>query len=429
MLTLFTLIWSRGFVVATLKLGRANKPNTHKLAVASSFFALLALFSSAQAHAGAKEQAYRIHNRLTGQPPSEQVLTQMTTLIESGDTEGAARVAMEDESFYSVVLKNWITPWTNRDFNVFQPLNDYTATVIGIIRDDIDFRTILTGDILYVADPSFNLPNYSMANNSHYEAIDSNHISLKQSLIKTTQSATYALPAAATAGVLTTRAAAKAFFYAGTNRAMFRYTFINHMCTDLDALKDTSRVPDRIRQDVSRSPGGDSRIFINSCSGCHAAMDPMAQAFAYYNYAYDSENDPSGENGQLAYNAEGQLDATTGTRVVAKYHINSNNFKPGFVTPNDSWQNYWRAGINSRLGWDANLLGEGTGAKSLGEELANSHTFASCQVKKVFNTVCLRDPQDQADRDMAAQITAQFKASGYQLKQVFAATANYCKGN
>ena len=42
--------------------------------------------------------------------------------------------------------------------------------------------------------------------------------------------------------------------------------------------------PDRIRQDVSRSPGGDSRVFLNSCIGCHSGMDPMAQAFAYYNF-------------------------------------------------------------------------------------------------------------------------------------------------
>ena len=47
---------------------------------------------------------------------------------------------------------------------------------------------------------------------------------------------------------------------------------------------DTTRPPDRIRQDVARSPGGDSRLFLNNCVGCHSGMDPMAQAFAYYNF-------------------------------------------------------------------------------------------------------------------------------------------------
>ena len=65
---------------------------------------------------------------------------------------------------------------------------------------------------------------------------------------------------------------------------MFRFTMINHLCHDMEQLMDTTRPTDRIRQDVARSPGGDSRIFLNNCVGCHSGMDPMAQAFAYYNF-------------------------------------------------------------------------------------------------------------------------------------------------
>ena len=54
---------------------------------------------------------------------------------------------------------------------------------------------------------------------------------------------------------MTTRAAAKSFFKDGTNRAMLRFTLINHLCTDLEALKDTDLPPDRIRQDLSAHPG------------------------------------------------------------------------------------------------------------------------------------------------------------------------------
>lgn len=132
-------------------------------------------------------------------------------------------------------------------------------------------------------------------------------------LVSTTQSATTGLPAEATAGVMTTRAAAKAFFKDGTNRAMFRFTLMNHMCTDLEGVADITRAPDRIRQDVSRSPGGDSRLFHNNCVSCHSGMDPLAQAFAYYNYQYDVDNDPDGERGALQYNAQGQTDPVTGT--------------------------------------------------------------------------------------------------------------------
>ena len=52
-------------------------------------------------------------------------------------------------------------------------------------------------------------------------------------------------------------------------------------------MSDNSRPTDRIRQDVSRSPGGDSQLFHNHCSGCHSGMDPLAQAFAFYNWDDD----------------------------------------------------------------------------------------------------------------------------------------------
>ena len=83
-----------------------------------------------------------------------------------------------------------------------------------------------------------------------------------------------------------------------------------------------------------------------------------------------------------------------------KYLINSDNFKPGFVTPNDSWENRWRLpGQNTLLGWSPSLPRcNGAGAKSLGQELANSDAFAQCQVEKVFRTVCFRSPSDAADR-------------------------------
>ena len=40
-------------------------------------------------------------------------------------------------SFYNVTLKNMAVPWTNRDQSVFVPLNDYVATFIGMVRDDV----------------------------------------------------------------------------------------------------------------------------------------------------------------------------------------------------------------------------------------------------------------------------------------------------
>lgn len=379
---------------------------------------VLAGVMASAVHAGAREQALRIHDRIAGVPPTAAVLDDMEADIAGGGALQAALTAAEDANFYTVTLKNFATPWTNRDFDQFAPLNDYTATVIGMVRDDVDFRQVLSADVLYVGRDSLGLPAYSTNNNNHYVAMESNRSNLKAGLESRSQSSLTGLSAGATAGVMTSRAAAKAFFYAGTNRAMFRYTLVNHLCTDLEQIKDITRAPDRIRQDVSRSPGGDSRIFMNNCIGCHSGMDPMAQAFAYYDF--------SGTD--TAVDATGRILYHAGT-VSEKYHINANNFEWGYVTPNDHWDNYWRQGQNTYLGWDSGLAGSGAGAKSLGQELANSEAFAKCQVEKVFKAVCLRAPADSADRVQVSSMVSSFKGNGYRLKQSFAEAAVYCRGD
>jgi len=366
----------------------------------------------AAAQADARSQAKRMHDRLAGVPPTEAVLASMAGDIAAGRTTEAANTAMQHRAFYDVTLKNFAMPWTNRDQTVFAPLNDYVATVIGMVRDDVAFDRVLYDDILYVGRSGLGVPGYSPSGNDHYAALETQGLSLKDNLVATTQSTANGIPADATAGVLTSRAAAQAFFVAGTNRAMFRYTLMNHLCTDLEQVQDPTRPPDRIRQDVSRSPGGDSRLFLNNCIACHSGMDPMTQAFAYYDYDETA--------GRMLY--------TAGV-VRPKYFNNKDTFPAGYSTPDDTWDNYWRKGSNSLLGWDGSLPGKGTGAKSLGRELARSDAFASCQVQKVFKSVCFRAPSDAQDRARVQAMTASFRSNGYQLKRVFAEAATYCMGD
>jgi hypothetical protein len=386
--------------------------NTGKILVAAAVSAVLACGVSGQAFAGAREQAKRIHDRIAGVPPSTATLDAMEAKVSSGDAAGAARIAMTAPSFYTTTLKNWITPWTNRDQSAFQPLNDYTATVIGIVRDDVDYRQVLSGDILYIGGAGF--PAYSPTDNNLYQALEDQDVNLGDTtkLVASTQSGHTGLPPEATAGIMTTRAAAQSFFINGTNRAMFRFTLMSQMCRDMEQMLDVKLPPDHIRQDVARSPGGDSRVFLNNCIGCHSGMDSMAEAFAYYNFNADS----------------GRIEYTAG-QVQPKYLINSDNFKPGFVTPDDGWHNYWRQGQNSVYGWNTSLPGSGNGAKSMGAELANSDQFARCAVEKVFKTVCLHPPVNAADRASVDSTINTFKNGGYKLKDVFAQTAAYCKGN
>ena len=459
----------------------------HTALLRAALFLVFALLFASQALADSRTQAKRMHDRLTGVAPSAAVLDEMTNLL-SGTTSlsdfktsnpeydnvttvemAAAYIAMENKHFYNATLVNFITPWTNEAQAVFPEdmiaegiLNDYTATVIGVIRDELDFRKILYDDILYVATGAAVSPAvtaYSYSGNTHYKEVEQRGLDLSDTnvLVKVLQSDNTGgvLTAADTAGVLTSHAGAKAFFVDGTNRAMLRFTALNHLCKDMEEMKDVSLPADRIRQDVSRSPGGDSRIYMNECIGCHTGMDPMTQAFAYYDYDYpdDGNGDPDYAKGQLVFNKVSTIDVDRfgapiagANRVQAKNLINSGNFKPGYITTDDSWVNYWRQGKNSVVGnkvnsgtsitnWDASLDGFGQGAKSMAKELAHSEQFARCQVEKVFEAVCLRKAGDVDDRTAVNTILGNFKSPymvsggpGYELKQVFAETAVYCKG-
>ena len=394
---------------------------------------VLATALTANALAGDTErrQAKRIHDRLTGVAPSETVLDAMEqSIVANGGWNtprsgvAAAQMAMNSDpsdpdydplayNFYNVTLKNFASPWTNEEQSAFVPLNDYSATVIGMVRDDVPFNQVLSADVLYKG--AAGLPGvaaYSPANNDHYQDLEDLHYDLSDPAVlqSNVQSTLNGIPSNATAGVVTSRAAAEAFFIAGTNRAMFRFTMMNHLCTDLEPLKDVTRPPDRIRQDVSRSPGGDSRIFLNSCVGCHAGMDPMAQAYSYYQYDETS--------GRLVY--------TPGT-VQPKYLINADNFRYGYVTTDDHWDNYWRKGQNANLGWGAEIPeAQRNGAKTLGQELANSEAFARCQGIKVYRAVCLSDPSES---DLTGLLSASGFETSYNMKDLFAYAADACKGD
>jgi len=388
--------------------------SSRRLAGASVLVLTFALVATSAA-AGPRDQAKRIHDRLVGVPPSAAELGAMETMVINGDALGAALRATDHPLFYSSALKNFITPWTNEGQSVHAPLNDYTATVIGIIRDDRPFTDVLTGDVVYVGGAGAASVAYSHTDNAHYEELEMSRVDLSDPamLVPMAQSALAdsQLMSADTAGVLTTRASGEAFLSGGTNRRMMRFTAMNYLCRDLEALNDTTRPADRIRQDVTRSPGGDSRIFHNTCVGCHSGMDPLISSFAYFEWDQDL-----------------QRTIYTPGIVQQKYLINSGTFPFGYITVDDRWDNYWREGSNAVLGWRAAASG-GNGPKSFGTEIAMSRAFSECQVEKVWQHVCLAPPSDPTERAEVQRIADVFEAQNYSMKRVFAEVAVYCMGD
>lgn len=366
------------------------------------------------ASAGPREQAKRMHDRLTGTPPSAAVLDQMSAAIAAGDARDAALLAMENPLFYNTTVRELATPWSNRERSVYAPLNDTTATVIGMVRDDVPFDQLLHEDIVYVGTAAATDIAYSQSDNSHYDDLQSRNVDLSDPA-NLSQQRQSELPGAVigsaeTAGVMTSRGFAEAYLVAGTNRAAVRFATLNFMCMDMEDFRDVTAWPDRIRQDVTRSPGGDSNIFLNDCLSCHAGLDGLAGAFAHFDFDEDAE--------EIRYTAD---------TVQPKFLNDAGVFRHGFVTNGDTWINYWRSGPNAHVGWAG--PGSGEGPKSLGMELATTRQFAECQVQQVFEKVCHRVPNGSADLGEVERVATLFETNNRSMKQVFAETATYCMGD
>jgi hypothetical protein len=368
------------------------------------------LLASSNAAAGAREDAVQIYNRLNGVPPNSATIERMVAAIEAGGLKDAAAIAIEDPGFYNVALPVWIAPWTNEDENPNIAMNDFTATVIGIIRDSIPFDQVLYGNIIYTAADALvsaqtnPIPAYATDSNAHYQALTDRSLDLKQNLVQKVQSDVVGIQE--TAGIMTTRAFAEAFFSGGTNRAPLRFTLKNFLCRDLEQLSDTSIADFRIRRDVDRSPGGDSKVFRSKCAGCHAGMDGLAGAFAYYDFVDDT----------LVYDS---------SKVQPKVLVNANTFPDGYANQDDGWINLWNRGQNAALGWHGQT--EGKGAKELGEMLTQTDAFAACMSERVFEKLCLSKPRSEADREMVQKNAETFAANNsFNMKQLFIDTSVNC---
>lgn len=353
------------------------------------------------AQANERQIAWKLHNRIAGVPPSNAVLNEMASLITQGDVENAAFVAMKNPHFYNVTLKNWIKPWSNRDQNPRVAFNDYVATIIGVIKEDLPFDKILYDDILFTINNV--TPPYSNKDNQHYANAENQFVDIMNNLVMRRQSEVTGLNPEAVAGVTTTRNSAENYFQAGTNRRVNRFIFMNYLCKDYEDLHDLT-VPDfRVARDVERNPGGDSRTYKNRCVGCHAGQDGLRGAYAYYTFG------------------DGQLQYTPG-QVQGKMNQN-NYFSQGFVTTNDQWINLWATGQNAVLGWRGNT--SGNGAQSLGKMFAGSKAFSSCMAHKVFKLVCMKKAKSAEDIEKVSALATNFE-SDYNMKRLIAQTSAGC---
>jgi len=322
-----------------------------------------------------------------------------------------AKAATENDKFYSVTVLDFAQLEANKDRALEDGvgvLNDLTATIIGMVRDEKDYRTILSDDVLYIPTGA----TYAPGNNTVYDTLYGtvkNGAALGSALTATTQTGATGL--AVQAGIFTLRGFGSVYYEAGTNRGPLRFTGVNYLCRDLEDLSDVSRSDVFVRRDVDRAPGGDATKYRTECVGCHAGMDPLTKAFAKFDFV------PA-----AAANAAAPI--TIAAAPVIKVNRNNDVFPGGAIVTDDAWTNLWIEGTNSALGWDASKK-SGTGVKSFGEMLAATKMFPECMAKRVYKTVCLKDGTAAADKEAIGRLAAEFSKT-YNMKELFKDAAVDC---
>ena len=380
------------------------------------------------------DKASLLFRRLAGvrTPLDDPRIMSMASLLSQGKKAEAAKIATEDPNFYNITVAHMGNKMATREETYRTTLNDFSATIVGITRDEIDAREMLFADYFYMAGPTKaavanNMISDILKSNQHYDDLVAKRYSLKRVLEKTPQmaiagnagrqiqAATTAVLHPDAAGVLSSRAFLGAHALAGTNRRIIEYTMRQFACIPIEQWADTTGSDNRVGRDVDRYPGGENAKYATTCKGCHSNMDAMRGAVAKIEW--------NGSNVIL-----GDIFNFGGNGVVGKINRNQDVYPQGYVYRDGSWLNNAIRGANaSFFGWRGPTTG--SGLKSWGKMISNSKAFPKCMVQKVYRQVCKREVspfEEQFVKDQA--IT--FEAQGYNMKSLFeqVAVAPECLG-
>ncbi len=287
-------------------------------------------------------------------------------------------------------------------------------------RDEFKAR-----DHIYFPEYGVAVPEYNRTKNYHHKKLQEFNLpyNRKDLFVNRGQVPYTTIYDDAVAGVFSTRAFAVAYYKGGTNRTPFKFFARNFLCLEMEQLNDTS-IPDvYVRRDVDRKPGEVTDTFKNSCVGCHAGQDPIANAFSYYDY--DGETI---DEGTMVYRdhkvmIDGSEEIVDG--VAPKINLN-NIYSQGRPVVNNSWINLWNRGQNKYIEWGSES--SGNGAKSLGKMLSETKQVRKCMANKVFESVCYKKAVSELDKEVVSQYANDFDKDA-NLKKLFAKIAVYCMGS
>lgn len=433
--------------------GNLDEPGTSISSTQRSIASETSLVRVASSAEDANQIAIGLYRRLSGVtlPVSHPLIIQMQNLLLDRDFHGAAELAITPaepdlpSNFLNVTVREFATRMATREEEVVHTdgLNDFIATIIGAVRDDVDARELLTGSFFYRGQGE-NIPDDMMEDivrsNNNYAALNERaDISNEDVLVREEQQMVRdqdgnLQPLEDTAGLMTTRGWMKEHALAGTNRRMVEFGFQVFLCQPIDqwaGLRDTRYIGRDVAR-LSRPAGSNVETkdeFNATCSSCHSGMDAIRPATAHFDfvedndgdhiafrYVYERDPDPTSDNNNATVRvpASEQLVPYKFRRGIEN-NVSENGTVEGFAVENDSWVNL---ATDRNYGFQVN---SGVGMADFGLMLATSQQFSRCMVQRVFSTVCRHDLDTENENDIfeIERLAQQFEEQGSNLKSLF----------
>lgn len=425
------------------------------------------------------QKARRLHLSLTGTLPKKAQLTDtLNFLKQTKNKEAAINIINNDPNFYNTTIKNFVTPWTNQTGDSAVALNDMSAMMIGLIRDDLSFKEIFYNDMLYIYKGVFlgsvlttDLRAALTGTDLEFVSTSLNHDF--PTLLNATPEDRYAdlrvafphsdkivisHPTSPKIRFIISRystdrnahfAEADSLSIGMENTSVFaRVAQSDYLHNDPRAIAGIMSTREFGRSYLTAGTNRAAISYMMKYFMCTTMEQLKDGTISDHFVRKDIPRIPGGKESTFKNNCvtcHAGLDPLTNAfsyhdfkneRLIYSYqtvipklnfNISNDDVQIGHQVQDDYWANYWREGLNSKMNWGPGT--EGFGIKSLGQMLASTEKFSHCMSKRVYEKVCLSNIREigLSEKLIVDGLTKKFVDSNYNMKSLFAETVVSCK--
>lgn len=265
-------------------------------------------------------QAKKLYERITGVKISKNspVVRTMALKLSVSDKSGAAEIAVNDSAFINVRSRNFAISLSNKSNSINMDLDETSMLILGIIRDNNDFRDILKAPYTYTlsnmnayndkfllttTNPFTDADNRLLDLNSGLKRVESisaikeynrgkinkinadKNLTLEEKSRLINENAIQFEDFPEPAGILTSRGFASTQYSGGSNRRPVEFIVKNFLCSSMAEIGNNTASDAYVGKDIDRFVGGSYSNYVNNCKSCHTVMDGMRGAFAKVDFS------------------------------------------------------------------------------------------------------------------------------------------------